>query len=1108
MGCTSSKPGDMVMSPIINKPKDETFSSASDAATSSISKASRDAQLKLIERVKLEFPDNIMAQVFDRAYYNSLPDELQTRLLQCCKSGIENPDSNMGCYAMHPDDYDVLKPFFSKALSKYHKVSENAKHVNDWNLQGVAGLPDDGILDLSKLGLPALSMRVRTGRNLKAFPLPGAMTRQDRCDLENAMVKAFDKLIAMPEYGGKYISITPGHPNFVSKEVYQKYVDDHIMFKDMSADPYLLSAGIAQDWPYGRGCYVSEDKGFIVWVGEEDHLRIMCMKKGTVLNEVFDRLKKAKAIAKPLGLSVRGLGGEHTPIGKDGTVDISPSARFVIKEAEIITALYKGLRLLKEEEDKAGQPGGGAAAGGDKVQKILAIKTSHPDNIMAQTFSVDYYNSLSDELKARLLQCCNSGIDNPDSSMGCYAMRPDDYDVLKPFFSKALAKYHRVAEDAKHVNDWNLQGVAGLPADGVLDLGKLGLPALSMRVRTGRNLKAYPLPGAMTKEDRCSMENVMAAAFAKLIAMPEYGGKYISITPGHPNFVSKEVYQQYVDDHIMFKDMSADPYLLSAGIAQDWPYGRGCYVSEDKGFIIWVGEEDHLRIMCMKKGTVLNEVFDRLKKAIDVVESLPGCEFAYSPDYGVVTSCPTNLGTAMRASVHIPLPNLTSDGTDKKAKAIAKPLGLSVRGLGGEHTPIGKDGTVDISPSARFVIKEAEIITALYKGLRLLKEEEDKAGQPGGGAAAGGDKVQKILAIKTSHPDNIMAQTFSVDYYNSLSDELKARLLQCCNSGIDNPDSSMGCYAMRPDDYDVLKPFFSKALAKYHRVAEDAKHVNDWNLQGVAGLPADGVLDLGKLGLPALSMRVRTGRNLKAYPLPGAMTKEDRCSMENVMAAAFAKLIAMPEYGGKYISITPDHPNFVSKEVYQQYVDDHIMFKDMSADPYLLSAGIAQDWPYGRGCYVSEDKGFIIWVGEEDHLRIMCMKKGTVLNEVFDRLKKAIDVVESLPGCEFAYSPDYGVVTSCPTNLGTAMRASVHIPLPNLTSDGTDKKAKAIAKPLGLSVRGLGGEHTPIGKDGTVDISPSARFVIKEAEIITALYKGLRLLKEAEDAAVPEPVPA
>lgn len=133
----------------------------------------------------------------------------------------------------------------------------------------------------------------------------------------------------------------------------------------------------------------------------------------------------------------------------------------------------------------------------------------------------------------------------------------------------------------------------------------------------------------------------------------------------------------------MFKDMSADSFLVEAGIACDWPYGRGCYVSADKGFIIWVGEEDHLRIMCMKKGTVLNEIFDRLKTASDIVAGL--CAFATSPDFGYVTSCPTNLGTGMRASLHIPLPKLTVDGDTHcdAAKAIAKPLGLSVRGTGG-----------------------------------------------------------------------------------------------------------------------------------------------------------------------------------------------------------------------------------------------------------------------------------------------------------------------------------------------------------------------------------------------------------------------------------------
>ena len=157
------------------------------------------------------------------------------------------------------------------------------------------------------------------------------------------------------------------------------------------------------------------------------------------------------------------------------------------------------------------------------------------------------------------------------------------------------------------------------------------------------------------------------------------------------------------------------------------PYGRGCWQSDDKQCIVWFGEEDQLRIMCMKRGTKLNEVFDRLKTMLDTIESIDGITFATSSKYGYVTSCPSNLGTGMRASVHVKIPNLTADGTEAKAKAVCKPLGLSVRGTGGEHTPIGADGTVDISPSKRLFIKERDIIAKLYSGISDLMVEEKRA---------------------------------------------------------------------------------------------------------------------------------------------------------------------------------------------------------------------------------------------------------------------------------------------------------------------------------------------------------------------------------------------
>jgi len=87
---------------------------------------------------------------------------------------------------MSPNDYDEFYTFFRSALEKYHKVDLSKKtHVNNWDFKGVEGLPSDGKLDLTKLGLPALSMRVRTGRNLKKFNLPGGMSKAERIEMES-----------------------------------------------------------------------------------------------------------------------------------------------------------------------------------------------------------------------------------------------------------------------------------------------------------------------------------------------------------------------------------------------------------------------------------------------------------------------------------------------------------------------------------------------------------------------------------------------------------------------------------------------------------------------------------------------------------------------------------------------------------------------------------------------------------------------------------------------------------------------------------------------------------------------------------------------------------
>jgi len=391
-------------------------------------------------------------------------------------------------------------------------------------------------------------------------------------------------------------------------------------------------------------------------------------------------------------------------------------------------------------------------------KKIDEIKAANPGNRCTKYLSKEYYESLSPEDRAVFERCVRTGIDNPSSGLGCYAMKPADYTTFAPFFDQVIKDYHNGTDESKHVTDWDISGIGEA---GVLDVTKLGLSELSMRVRVGRNLEAFNLPGLMDQAERIKFERTLIPAFDKI--KEAMGGTVYSLSPDwgpkeggaegekepNPNKITEEKYQELVDAHVMFKDMDADSFLKSAGISSDWPYGRGCWQSEDKECIIWFGEEDQLRIMSMKKGTCLNEVFNKLKTLLDTFESIDGIKFATSEKYGYVTSCPSNLGTGMRASVHVKVPNLTADGTDAKAKEICGPLGLSVRGTGGEHTPIGADGTIDVSPRARLFIKESEIVDKLYQGIKDLMAAEAAAGSGAGAAPAEAEAAPAEAEAKT-----------------------------------------------------------------------------------------------------------------------------------------------------------------------------------------------------------------------------------------------------------------------------------------------------------------------------------------------------------------------
>jgi len=160
-------------------------------------------------------------------------------------------------------------------------------------------------------------------------------------------------------------------------------------------------------------------------------------------------------------------------------------------------------------------------------------------------------------------------------------------------------------------------------------------------------------------------------------------------------------------------------------------------ITRKKTFLVWVNEEDQLRIISMQPGGDVNQVFQRLGRAVEQLQKR--VKFSYNDHLGYISSCPTNLGTAMRASVHVKLPNLAKDM--KTFQSIADKNHLQIRGIHGEHTE-DDSGVYDVSNSRRLGFTEAELVQGMYNGIQELisKEKELAKAKPAGAAAPAATK--------------------------------------------------------------------------------------------------------------------------------------------------------------------------------------------------------------------------------------------------------------------------------------------------------------------------------------------------------------------------------
>ena len=225
-----------------------------------------------------------------------------------------------------------------------------------------------------------------------------------------------------------------------------------------------------------------------------------------------------------------------------------------------------------------------------------------------------------------------------------------------------------------------------------------------------------------------------------------------------------------------------------------------------------------------------------------------------------------------------------------------------------------------------------------------------------------------------------------------------------------------------------------------------------------------------------LMTRIRLARNLTGHSFPGWAKEAQKREIRDVCLQAVASLPQM-KHG---LAVSVDELDELEKQI---LVERHLISRELSHGKTAT------------GVVISKDQSCVVMINEEDHLRIQVMRAGFQFKKVWSIINSLdTDLEEHL---DYAFTPKLGFLTACPTNLGTAIRASTMMHMPALVISGQMEKVVRAVNQLGMAVRGLFGEGSD-ASGSIFQISNQTTLGESEEEIIRHLTGVLNTITEQE----------
>ncbi|KAA3618796.1 MAG: protein arginine kinase [Calditrichaeota bacterium] len=253
---------------------------------------------------------------------------------------------------------------------------------------------------------------------------------------------------------------------------------------------------------------------------------------------------------------------------------------------------------------------------------------------------------------------------------------------------------------------------------------------LSTRIRLARNLNKIPFPRQAKREQLKEVVRSVKTAINR-------------------NQLCKAMAVFQKDElTAIFKKAFVERRIISPAFSESDTIGMVA-IDPDEQLGLMVNEEDHLRIQAVQAGLSLHEAWRQISRIDD--ELSENLEFAYMPEFGYLTSCPTNTGTGMRASILIHLPALSmADEIDATIKKLS-PNEIAVRGFYGEGTDVVGNifqisNQLTLGRTETALINRLEVVADKFSEMeqeareRLLTEQRDEIE----------DRIHRSMAIMKS----------------------------------------------------------------------------------------------------------------------------------------------------------------------------------------------------------------------------------------------------------------------------------------------------------------------------------------------------------------------